>query len=118
MAWKSLNKSKQSKYHAEKTIIDGERFDSKREAERWQELRLMEKAGLIQNLQRQVKYELIPPYKDGKKTILRGCSYIADFQYEENGRLVVEDSKGMQTPEYKIKKKLMAWLNGIVIRET
>lgn len=116
MAWSSLKR--ESKYHAKKVIVDGITFDSQKEATRWSELKLMEKAGLIQNLQRQVKYELIPPYKDGKKTILRGCSYIADFQYEENGRLVVEDSKGMQTPEYKIKKKLMAWLNRIVIRET
>lgn len=118
MAWKSLNKSKQSKYHAEKTIIDGERFDSKREAERWQELRLMEKAGEISNLRRQVKYELIPAFKKPGERTERSVSYIADFVYTENGETVVEDSKGFKTKEYRLKRKLMIEKYGIWIRET
>ena len=118
MAWKSLNKSKQSKYHAEKTIIDGERFDSKREAERWQELRLMEKVGEISNLRRQVKYELIPAFKKPGERTERSVSYIADFVYTENGETVVEDSKGFRTETYKLKRKLMIEKYGIWIRET
>ena len=93
-------------------------FDSKKEANRYAELALMQRAGMIRNLQRQVKYELIPSqYKDGK-CIYRSCSYIADFVYEQNGQTVVEDTKGFKTPEYIIKKKLMFQVHGIVIRET
>lgn len=118
MAWATLKKQKQSKYHAEKAIIDGERFDSKREAERWQELRLMEKAGEISTLRRQVKYELIPAFKKPGERTERSVSYIADFVYTENGETVVEDSKGFKTDVYKIKRKLMIEKYGIWIRET
>ena len=118
MAWATLKKQKQSKYHAEKTIIDGERFDSKREAERWQELRLMEKAGEISNLRRQVKYELIPAFKKPGERTERSVSYIADFVYTENGETIVEDSKGFKTDAYRIKRKLMIERYGIWIRET
>ena len=92
---------------------DGQVFDSVKEFHRWGCLRLLERAGAIQNLQRQVKYELIPK-QDGE----RACNYIADFTYIENGKLVVEDVKGVRTDAYKIKKKLMLWVHCIRIKET
>ena len=93
-------------------------FDSKKEAARYAELALMQRAGIISDLRRQVKYELIPSqYKDGK-CIYRSSSYIADFVYEQNGETVVEDTKGFKTPEYIIKKKLMYYIHGIFIKET
>ena len=101
-----------SKYGAVKTIIDGIQFDSKREAQRYSELKLLERAGVIQNLRLQVKFELIP-----KQQGERACTYIADFVYEENGQTVVEDAKGMKTKDYIIKRKLMLWMHGIKIRE-
>ena len=116
MAWSNLKKG--SKYHAHKTIIDGIRFDSNREADRYCELKLLEKAGLIKNLQCQVRFELIPPLKKTGEKTERAVFYIADFTYEENGDLVVEDVKGMRTREYIIKRKLMIWRHGIWIKET
>ena len=101
-----------SKYGAVKTIIDGIQFDSKREAQRYAELKLLERAGAIQNLQRQVEFELIPK-QDGEKPV----KYKADFVYTENGQTVVEDAKGMKTKDYIIKRKLMLWIHGIKIRE-
>lgn len=101
-----------SKYRANKTILDGIQFDSKREAQRYSELKLLERAGVIQNLRLQVKFELIP-----KQQGERACTYIADFVYEENGQTVVEDAKGMKTKDYIIKRKLMLWIHGIKIRE-
>lgn len=101
-----------SKYHAKKTVVDGIIFQSRKEAKRYQELKLMQRAGLISDLRRQVKYELIP-----KQQGERAVSYIADFVYTENGKTVVEDVKGVRTPVYKIKKKLMLWRHGVKIRE-
>ena len=95
------------------TAPDGQKFDSVKEYHRWGCLRLLERAGAISNLKRQVKYELIP-----KQIGERSCNYVADFTYMENGKLVVEDVKGVKTDAYKIKKKLMLWVHGIHIRET
>lgn len=107
-----------SKYHSTPTEVNGIRFDSKREANRWAELRILERAGKIQKLKRQVKYLLIPSqYRDGK-CIEREASYIADFVYIKDGRLVVEDCKGFRTPEYKIKRKLMLERYDIRLVET
>lgn len=92
-------------------------FDSKKEYKRWCELKLMEKGGAIQNLQRQVVYPLIPKQEYEGETI-RKCDYIADFVYTENGKTIVEDAKGVKTDAYKIKKKLMLYLHGVMIRET
>lgn len=92
---------------------DGQVFDSVKEFHRWGVLKLLERAGKISDLKRQVKYELIPK-QEGE----RACTYIADFVYYENGKLVVEDSKGFKTDAYKIKKKLMLWVHGIRIKET
>lgn len=103
-----------TKYHNRK--YNG--FDSRKEFNRWAELSLMQRAGVIANLKRQVRFELIPSqYKDGK-CVYRSVSYIADFVYEQNGETVVEDSKGFRTPEYTIKKKLMLYIHGIIITET
>lgn len=107
------------KYHNKKVVRDGETFDSVKEYHHWIELCLMEKAGLISDLQRQVKYVLIPSQKEGKKTIERECSYRADFVYTDNetGETIVEDVKGMRTEVYKIKRKLMLWVHHIKIVE-
>ena len=89
-------------------------FDSKAEFIRWCELRIMERAGKISDLQRQVKYELIPKQKGE-----RACTYLADFVYKDSdGNTVVEDTKGVRTDAYRIKKKLMLYVHGIRIKET
>lgn len=104
-----------SKYYNLKTrTSDGVIHDSKKEANRWCQLKLMERAGLITDLKRQVKYELIPK-QDGE----RACSYKADFVYHDakTGKMVVEDTKGYRTEAYKIKRKLMLFRYGIKITE-
>lgn len=108
-----------SKYNSKKTVVDGQTFDSKKEANRYQELVLLEKAGVIKNLSRQVKFVLIPSQRDENgKVIERECSYKADFvYYEEDGETVVEDVKGFRTKEYIVKRKLMLYQYGIRIRE-
>ena len=107
------------KYHNRKTTVDGIAFDSKREAIRHQELRLLEKAGEIGNLRRQVKYELIPAQYDRRtgKLLERAVSYVADFVYETDGFTVVEDVKGVRTKEYIIKRKLLLYRHGLRIQE-
>lgn len=106
-----------SKYHARKTVIDGIEFDSAKEAKRYTRLRDMERAGEIQGLRLQVPFELLPSFEcDGVK--YRGMKYVADFVYVRDGKQVVEDVKGVKTPEYKIKKKLMAYINHINIEES
>lgn len=111
------------KYHNKKIIRDGETFDSIKEYHRWIELCLMERAGEISDLQRQVKYVLIPSQKEGKKTIERECSYRADFVYTDNetGETVVEDVKGYKGggayTVFKIKRKLMLYVHHIRVTE-
>ena len=116
-----------AKYRNKKVIVDGIEFQSRKEANRYKELCLLEKAGTIRNLQRQVKFVLIPAQyevtritKTGKaikKCIERECSYVADFVYEENGMMVVEDTKGFKTKDYIIKRKLLLYIHGIRIKE-
>ena len=108
-----------SKYNAQKTTVDGITYDSRKEAQRAQELRLMLKAGIISNLREQVPYELIPAQKNEYgKVIERAVIYKADFVYDdENGKTVVEDVKGVRTKEFVIKRKLMLYEYGIRIRE-
>jgi hypothetical protein len=108
---------KRPKYGNRKVVRDGITFDSAKEARRWSELLLLEKAGAIQNLQRQVKYQLIPSQKIAGKVVERACSYVADFVYVRGGETIVEDTKGVKTPEYIIKRKLMLWVHGIRINE-
>ena len=122
-------RKKGSKYNATKIEVDGIVFDSKREAKRYRELSHLLAIGEISDLQLQVPYELIPSVKEpdtfgvkgGRKpgkTIERAVIYKADFQYhDKDGKLVVEDVKGMRTPEYILKRKLMLWRWGIQIKE-
>lgn len=119
-----------SKYHSKKITRDGETFDSIKEYNRWKELKLLERAGEITELQRQVKFKLIPTqrepcneidkkgcFKKGK-ILERECSYIADFVYKNRlGFPVVEDTKGFKTKDYIIKRKLMLWVHHIQIQE-
>ena len=107
-----------SKYHNRKVTQGGETFDSVKEYRRFCELRLLERAGAVTDLRRQVKFELIPAQRVDGKVVERACSYVADFTYTENGQQVVEDAKGMRTQEYRLKRKLMLWVHGIRIRET
>lgn len=106
-----------SKYRNRKTTVDGVTYDSAKEARRGAELRLLERAGLIQDLCAQVKYVLVPAQKRNGKVIERPVTYIADFVYKENGETVAEDVKGFRTKEYIIKRKLMLWEYGIQIKE-
>ncbi len=121
---------KKNKYHARKVTLDGITVDSKKEALRYMELTAMLEDGEITDLQRQVKYILIPaqrePDRVGKrggkikgKTLERECSYLADFVYKDTatGETVVEDTKGMKTADYLIKRKLMLWVHQIKIKE-
>lgn len=112
------------KYHSRKTVVDGIIFDSRREAMRYQELRLLERAGKVRGIRRQVRYELVPVQLDSKgKIIEKPVVYVADFVYEQlsdGGGFwvpVVEDVKGVRTPVYIIKRKLMLERYGIRIRE-
>lgn len=108
-----------TKYNNKKVTVNGQAFDSKKEANRYKELLLLEKAGAIKDLRMQVKFTLIPAQRDEAtgKVVERECSYKADFVYEEDGKTVVEDVKGFRTKEYIIKRKLMMWRYGIRIRE-
>lgn len=106
-----------SKYGNRKVTRNGEAFDSAKEARRYGELVLLEKAGHISCLKRQVKYELIPAQRMDGKVAERACTYVADFVYTENGETVVEDTKGFRTKDYIIKRKLMLYVHGIRIRE-
>lgn len=124
-----------NKYGNKKVIIDGEVFDSKREARRYQELKILERCGAIYNLKRQVTYELIPVqrekstrvYTKGRKkgqpvegkVIEKAVTYVADFVYKDNttGKVVVEDAKGFHTKDYILKRKMMLYFHGIKIQE-
>jgi hypothetical protein len=123
-----------SKYYNIKTkTSDGIVFDSVKEARRWEQLILLQKAGKIVDLQRQVKYELIPAQyesyeryskkgerlEDGRRLIERKVEYVADFVYQdaETGEVIVEDAKGIRTKDYILKRKLMLAVHSIRIKE-
>lgn len=126
-----------SKYHSKKArTADGILHDSRKEARRWSELLLLERAGAIKGLQRQVKYVLIPKQEeryerispktgkrltDGTRVIERECAYIADFVYERDGETVVEDVKGYRRGGayelFTIKRKIMLYIHGIRVTE-
>ena len=135
-AIKSISqKNKKSKYHSIATFIDGIEFDSRKEARRYQELKLLEKAGKISNLEMQVPFELIPAqYEECDEVYTKGAhkgerkrgaciekavTYKADFMYIEDGKIVVEDTKSKitKTKDYIIKRKLMLWVHKIRIKE-
>ena len=117
-----------SKYHSKKITRDGLTFDSLKEYKRYQELLLLERAGAIGGLQRQVEFVLIPAQREPDRVGVRGgvikgktlelaVKYVADFVYEENGETVVEDVKGYKTKEYILKRKMLLYFKGIRIRE-
>lgn len=105
-----------SKYSAKKTVLDGIEFDSRKEANRYAELKVMERAGIIRDLKLQEEFELIP--RCGKE---RPAKYHADFSYTiaATGEKVVEDvkSRATKTPDYILRRKLMNWRHGIEIQE-
>lgn len=125
-----------NKYGAKK-ITDpatGFTFDSKAEFTRWCELRLLERAGKITGLDRQVPFELIPTQREKSTEVFKAgpckglpkpgkilekqCIYVADFVYKDSdGNMVVEDTKGVKTDVYIIKRKMMLWVHGIRIQE-
>lgn len=112
----SQSTAKPNKYKAQRTG----KYASKAEARRAAELKLLERAGKIENLGEQVKFEIVPRQldKDGK-VIERAVHYVADFVYSDpaTGEEIVEDVKGVRTPAYIIKRKLMLLGWGIRIRE-
>lgn len=96
-----------SKYRAQKTVVDGIKFDSKREAERYCELKLLEKAKEIRNLELQPRFLLQDKFVDKYGKTHRKIEYVADFMYvDKNNKKIVEDVKGVMTDVYKLKKKL------------
>lgn len=107
-----------SKYYSRKVIIDGIKFDSKKEGNRYLELKLLLKARKIRDLELQKKFELLPKYKINGKTI-RAISYVADFVYWDisKNEMIIEDTKGFKTEIYKLKKKLFEYKYGIEIKE-
>ena len=122
------SKGEKMKYHNKKVTRNGVAFDSQKEARRYGELLLLEKAGVITDLQRQVEFVLIPAQREADitgvrggikkgKTIEQAVKYVADFVYKENDKIVVEDTKGFKTKDYIIKRKLMLYVHGIRIKE-
>lgn len=128
---------KSVKYGNRKVVVDGIEFDSQKEANRYCELKLLQRAGQISELELQKEFELIPAQyetferygktgkrlQDGKRCIEKSCTYKADFAYMKDGQLVVEDTKGYRDPasagyaKFVIKRKLMLWRYGIRIVE-
>ena len=114
-----------SKYGAKKVVRDGMTFDSQIEYKRYCELLLLQRAGAIHDLKRQVEFELIPAQfeqSNGKKRgkcLERAVKYVADFVYRDvdTNKTIVEDTKGFKTKDYIIKRKLMLWVHGIRINE-
>lgn len=122
-----------TKYGSKKITLDGIVFDSRKEANRYCELKLLARSGKISNLELQKVFELIPAqYEETGEVYTRGekkgqpkrgkcleqaVTYKADFVYEENGKTVVEDTKGFKTKDYIIKRKLMLYIHGIRVKE-
>lgn len=110
--------TRRNKYGARKVVVDGVKFDSQREANRWRDLKWLETGGIIRDLERQVTYELAPAVnlhgETRKKAALR---YVADFRYRDSmGAVIVEDAKGFESPVSRIKRHLMKSVHGIDVR--
>lgn len=111
---------KQPKYRNKTAVVAGVKFDSKAECKRWQQLCMMQKAGAISNLRRQVYFVLAPAVDLGEARKKPALRYQADHVYVCDGAEVVEDVKSevtRKTAEYRIKKHLMATVHGILIKE-
>ena len=134
MTWRNYYRAQGSKYNNKKVTIDGITFDSVKEGRRYEELKLAEEAGAIGDLERQVRFELIPAQREPDtrgarggvkkgKLLERQVVYIADFVYIDlyTGERVVEDVKGMKQGTayevFKLKRKLMLWRYGIKVKE-
>ena len=116
-------KEKENKYHAEKCVVDGIVFDSRKEANRYSELLLLSRTGQITGLKRQVSYELIPAQRDKDGKLLeKSVKYVADFVYvDKDGKTVVEDTKGYKSGAgyavFVLKRKMLLYKYGIQIKE-
>lgn len=108
-----------NKFHAKKTEIDGIVFDSKHEAERYMELKLLERGRAISDLTLQPSFVLQEGYTSPSGKKVRPITYIADFMYTEGGKTVVEDAKSpaTKTQVYRLKKKIFEYKYGIEVRE-
>ena len=108
-----------NKYKNKKVKANGVKYDSKKEAKRGLELKLMEKAKLISNLELQKRYELQPSYTNNNGKHIRAIYYIADFVYYDNKqkKYIIEDVKGYRNEVYKLKKKLFEYKYNLVIKE-
>lgn len=113
------NFTKRSKYGNKKTVLGNVVYDSQKEANRAFELALLEKSGIIKDLKRQVRFELIPSQKDENgKVLFRPVVYIADFTYTDckTGEFICEDVKGMIVNEFRLKQKMMYYFHHIKVR--
>ncbi|WP_227430432.1 DUF1064 domain-containing protein [Psychrobacter sp. I-STPA6b] len=111
-----MRRPKKPKYKNIKVEIDGVKFDSKKEAKRYQDLKLLERSGGIKNLELQPEFVIADAVVlDGRKRPAR--KYKADFSYMRDGKLVVEDVKGIKTPMYRLKRHLVKLIHGIEVTE-
>lgn len=122
IAYSATGKFQKSKYGNKKIVVDGIERDSIAESNRLEQLKLLQRAGVIKNLKYQVKYELLPK-QQGDYRNERPVTYIADYVYDVvmpdgSFRQVVEDCKGHKTKDYIIKRKLMLFIHGISIKES
>lgn len=112
-----------SKLKNKKTEVDGITFASKREAKRYLELKAMQEAGEVTELQLQVKFPLLPKQRTAEGKAIRAVDYVADFVYMKDGQKIVEDSKGYRNPQaasyaiFVLKKKMMKYFHNIDIME-
>lgn len=107
-----------NKYGARRGVVAGKKFDSLAESRRFAELSRLQRLGVITDLRRQVPFELIPAqYDEEGKLLERAVTYRADFTYERDGALVVEDVKGVRTKDFVIKRKLMLYVHKIKLVE-
>lgn len=109
---KPIAVQKENKYHAQKTEVNGIKFDSKKESHDWRQLCMLEASGGISNLRRQVTFELQPKFTNNQGVNIRAINYVADFVYEKDGKTYVQDSKGgkaTQTDVFKLKRKLFEY---------
>ena len=116
---RTYKSNSRSKYGNIKFKMDGFTFDSKAEARRYAELKILLRAGEIKDLELQKEFELQPAFRDAEGKMVRPIRYIADFVYTDvkTGKTIVEDVKGHRTDVYKLKKKMLAY-KGIIIKET
>lgn len=116
MSQKFFRKSTRNKYGAKKTVVGDIKFDSKKEANRWMDLQLLERAGEISDLKRQVKVELIGQHYPIYTRTGRKMKLTFDFSYVENGITIYEDAKGYPTRDYEVRVAVVKAM-GLEVRE-